>query len=97
MSEFVMAIYDQGLLRSLLPLNLPDRQTVMIQVISEVASDTADQAIQSLVKAGLFTPPSGSSKVKSISNKERQRLADILGKETSKPLSQTIIEERGEC
>lgn len=96
MSEFVMAIYDQGLLRPLKPLNLPDRQTVMIQVLSDVVSDTADHAIQFLVKAGLLTSPSGSSKMKSISNKERQRLADLLGKATTKPLSQVTIEERSE-
>lgn len=96
MSELVMAIYDQGLLRPLKPLNLPDHQTVMIQVLSEVVSDTADKAIEFLVKMGLLTPPSGSSKVKTISNKERQRMADVLGKATTKPLSQVIIEERGE-
>jgi hypothetical protein len=48
------------------------------------------------VKAGLLTSPSGSSKVKFLSNKERQRVADVLGKATTKPLSQIIIEERGE-
>lgn len=96
MSELVMAIYDQGLLRPLKPLNLPDRQTVMIQVLSEVVSDKADEVMQLLVKTGLLIPPSGSSKVKSVSSKERQRIADALGKATAKPLSQVIIEERGE-
>ncbi len=96
MSELVMAIYDQGLLRPLKPLNLPDRQTVMIQVLSEVVSDKVDEIIQLLVKTGLLIPPSGSSKVKSVSTKERQRIADVLGKATAKPLSQLIIEERGE-
>lgn len=96
MPELVMAIYDQGLLRPLKPLNLPDRQTVMIQVLSEVVSDKVDEVIQLLIKTGLLIPPSGHSKVKSISKKERQRMADILGKATTKPLSQFIIEERGE-
>ena len=50
MSELVMAIYDQGLLRPLKPLNLPDRQTVVIQILSEVVSDKADEVIQFLLK-----------------------------------------------
>jgi len=96
MSELVMAIYDQGLLRPLKPLNLTDHQAVVIQVLSEVVSNKNDQIIQLLIQSGLLTPPSGSSKVKAVSTKERQRIADVLGKATTKPLSQVIIEERGE-
>jgi predicted DNA-binding antitoxin AbrB/MazE fold protein len=96
MSELIMAIYDQGLLRPLKPLDLPDRQTVIIQVLSEVVSDKAEQVIQFLVKFGLLTPPSGHSQVIPVSESERQTIANKFAKAAAKPLSQMIIEERGE-
>ena len=96
MSELVMAIYDQGLLRPLKPLNLPDRQTVVIQVLSEFVSDKADQIIQFLVKLGYLTPPSEHSQMKPVSETERQIVADRFAKAASKPLSEMIMEERGE-
>jgi len=96
MSELVMAVYDQGLLRPLKPLDLPDRQTVIIQVLSGVVSDKTDQVIQFLIKLGLLTSPSGHSQVPPVTDSERQRVADRFAEAASKPLSQVIIEERGE-
>jgi hypothetical protein len=43
-----------------------------------------------------FTLPSGHSKVEPISLKERNRVADILGQAAMKPVSEMIIEDRGE-
>jgi len=95
MTEIVTAVYEDGVLRPLNPLNLRERQTVRVQVLSEEPLG-AEQVIEALVKAGLITPPPGHSKVDPISEKERHELAEILGQVPGKPLSEIIIEERGE-
>ena len=96
MSQVVMAIYEQGLLRPLKPLNIPDQQMVCIQVLTETAIQGVDQAIQLLVKAGLLTLPSNQTESDPVSVEERRRVADNLGQAASKPLSQIVIEDRGE-
>ena len=49
-----------------------------------------------LVAAGRLTPPPGRSDVEPISEQERRELADRLGRAPGKPLSEMIIEGRGE-
>jgi predicted DNA-binding antitoxin AbrB/MazE fold protein len=96
MPEIVTAVYENGVLRLLSPLNLRERQTVRIQILPEEPADEAEQVIQTLVAAGLITPPPGNSNVDPVSEEERRELAEILGKAPGKPLSEIIIEERGE-
>jgi predicted DNA-binding antitoxin AbrB/MazE fold protein len=95
MTEIVTAVYEDGVLRPLRPLNLRERQTVRVQVLAEEPPEV-EQVIQTLVKAGLVTPPPGHSEVDPISEEERYELAETLGKAPGKPLSEVIIEERGE-
>jgi predicted DNA-binding antitoxin AbrB/MazE fold protein len=96
MAEIVTAVYEKGMLRPLQPLNLRERQTVRIQVLPEEPVDGVEKVIQELVKAGVITPPSGHSEVDPVSEEERRELAEILGQAPGKPLSEIIIEERGE-
>jgi predicted DNA-binding antitoxin AbrB/MazE fold protein len=96
MSEIVTAVYENGLLRPLRPLNLRERQTVRIQVLPEEPAGEAEEVIQGLVEAGLLTAPPGYSDVEPLSAKERRELAEALGRAPGKPLSEIIIEERGE-
>lgn len=96
MSEIVTAVYENGVLRPLRPLHLRERQTVRIQVLPEEAADEVEQVIQTLVAAGLLTPPPGHSEVDPVSEEERRELAEILGRAPGKPLSEIIIEDRGE-
>jgi hypothetical protein len=51
-----------------------------------------------MILEGILTPPPGDSDVEPISEEERRQLADELGQMIgdNKPLSQTIIEGRGE-
>jgi len=104
MIETVRAIYEKGLLRPLQPLNLRERQTVRIQIMPEEPArpeeptDEGERLVQRLVAAGLMrprpkieTPPPDP-----VSEQERRRLADIMGQAPGKPLSEIIIEERGE-
>ncbi len=94
--EVVTAIYENGLLRPLTPLNLRERQSVRLQVLPEEPADEVDRIINDMVAAGLMTPPPGHSDVDPVSEEERRELAEILGKAPGKPLSEIIIEERGE-
>jgi len=96
MMEVVTAIYENGLLRPLRPLNLRERQSVRIQVLPPEPADEAEEIIGNLVAAGLMTPPPGYSDVEPIPEEERRELAEILGRAPGKPLSEIIIEERGE-
>jgi predicted DNA-binding antitoxin AbrB/MazE fold protein len=102
MSEIITAVYENGILRPLQPLNLHERQTVRIQLLSEEPADLVEaeneliRIIQSLVQAGKLAPPPGCSDVEPMSKEERRELADALGQIPGKPLSEIIIEERGE-
>jgi predicted DNA-binding antitoxin AbrB/MazE fold protein len=104
MAEIVTAVYEKGVLRPLQPLNLRERQTVRLQifpeesVIQEEPDDKVEELIQSLVTAGLMRPrpKRGTPPPDPVSEEERRRLADIMGKAPGKPLSEIIIEERGE-
>lgn len=57
---------------------------------------SVDQAIQALVKAGILTPPSSSETTVSISKTERRKLADAMAKGMKRPLSEMVIEDRGQ-
>lgn len=99
MMEIVTAVYEKGVLRLLQPLNLRERQKVRIQVLQEELAETENEyeaAIRVLVAEGLLTPPPGRSDVPPISEQERLELADRLGSAPGKPLSEIIIEDRGE-
>ncbi len=95
MLHIVTAVYEDGVLRPMQPLNLRDHQTVRLQVLPEEPADEAEQALLALAAAGLVTPPPGQSDVAPVSEKERRRLAAVLGQAPGKPLSEIIIEERG--
>jgi predicted DNA-binding antitoxin AbrB/MazE fold protein len=103
MAEIVTAVYEKGVLRPLQPLNLRERQTVRLQIFPEESviqdePDEVEEVIQSLVAAGLMRPrpKRGTPPPDPVSEEERRRLADIMGKAPGKPLSEIIIEERGE-
>ena len=99
MAEIVTAVYENGMLRPLQPLNLRERQTVRLQIVqAEPVEDEneSEAAIRILVEAGLLTPPPRRSDVDPVSEQDRRELADRLGRAPGKPLSEIIIEDRGE-
>lgn len=95
MAEIVTAVYENGVLRPLHPLNLRERQTVRVQVLPEEPGKV-EQVIKALVEAGLLTPPPGHSEIDPLSEEERRELAQTLSQASGRPLSEIIIEERGE-
>ena len=58
--------------------------------------DLAGDAFQFLIDIGRLRPPSGQSKGNPIPLTERNRAADVLGQAAKKPVSEMIIEDRGE-
>jgi predicted DNA-binding antitoxin AbrB/MazE fold protein len=97
MTETVTAVYENGVLRPLRPLKLRESQTVCLQIMADESTENEDEAaIRALVDAGIVTPPAGRSDVEPISEQERRELADRLGRAPGKPLSEIIIEDRGE-
>ncbi|MGL4622925.1 MAG: antitoxin family protein [Chroococcidiopsis sp.] len=96
MSEIITAVYSNGVLRPQNPLSLTDGQTVRIQVLTEETASVAEQVIlQSLVAAGLVTPPPRRGDVESVSSEAWRELTQRLEASGGKPLSEIIIEERG--
>jgi predicted DNA-binding antitoxin AbrB/MazE fold protein len=96
MSHIVLAVYEQGSLHPLEPLPLRDHQKVRIQVLSEVTISNNEKRLNTWIEKGLLTPASGYSSIKPVSLAKRYQLADRLGKAAQKPLSEIIIEERGD-
>ena len=103
MAEIVTAVYENGLLRPLEPLDLRERQRVRIQVLPEQGGvqgepqDPIEALIQRLIAEGRMRPrPSGPIPPDPLSKEERQALADRLGHVPGKPTSEMVIEDRGE-
>jgi predicted DNA-binding antitoxin AbrB/MazE fold protein len=104
MAETITAIYEKGVLRPLQPLNLREQQRVRIQVVADESTDpnrTSDDIqalIQRLIARGWMQPDADrdSPPPDPVSEQERRRLADLMGQAPGKPLSEIIIEERGE-
>lgn len=57
MSEIITAIYENGVLHPLTPLPLQEHSCVRLQILTEDPATDAEQVVQSLVAAGLVTPP----------------------------------------
>ena len=98
MAETITAVYEKGVLRPLQPLNLREQQRVRIQVLPEQAEDEGEAAIRILVAAGLMQPPDRESPPPPdpVPEEERRALAERLALAPGKPLSEIVIEERGE-
>ncbi len=96
MPEIITAIYENGVLRPLSPLPLQEHQTVRIQVLPEDAEAELERLTQSLVAAGLVTPPPRRDDVEPVSEVAWRELTEKLKAIPDKPLSEILIEDRGE-
>lgn len=105
--ETIRAIYEKGVLRPLRPLNLRERQTVHLQVLPEEAAvepgpvlteDEAGAIVRILVATGMVDPPLSQENIPPdpVSQEERQRLAETLGRLPGQPASEMVLEDRGE-
>lgn len=101
MTQVITALYENGMLHPLTPLNLRERQQVQVQILpvmpTETASDAVEIVVQRLIAQGLVRPrPAGPVPPPPMSEKELQRLANRLGQAPGKPASEMVIEDRGD-
>ncbi len=96
MRQTITAIYEDGVLKPLHPLELQERQQVRLEVVSEEPGESVEAALRLLEKAGQLTRPSGATDLDPVTEEELRTLAERLGQAPGKPLSEIIIEDRGE-
>jgi len=97
MDQTIIAIYENGVLRPLTPLALPEHTEVEISLKplpSTAAAKTHRRRVrQVLSAAGLVLPePDTPPRIQPLSAAERHELARRIP--TGRPLSEIIIEER---
>lgn len=98
MSQTIIAIYANGVLQPITPLDLPEQSQVEIevkQVVTQEAEhlDERSRFHQALVAAGLaLEHPVNPVPASPLSAEERERIGRIFA--VGKPLSEIIIEER---
>lgn len=96
MNRTITAIYENGILRPLSPLDLPEQSQVQLdvrQVIAPSRSAKHRHLHDALVSAGLVAGASETASTKSrISIERRKELAEIFSSE--KPLAELISEDR---
>lgn len=98
MSEIITAVYENGVLRPVNSVSLKEGQTVRLKILPQVAlgepKSDMDKAFQMLVDEGIASlpPKYGQVDPAELARREQNRkLVKIKGK----PLSETIIEDRG--
>jgi predicted DNA-binding antitoxin AbrB/MazE fold protein len=93
MSTEAKAIYEDGVLRLLTPVALPERAQVRIQILTEQeADDELARAEAVLIAAGLVKPKKVPKELDPISSARRAELARLYA--VGGPLSESIIAER---
>jgi len=99
MSQTITAVYENGVLRPLTPLALPEHAQVELDVRPLVApADAAAQrelVRQALADAGLLVNPAPlHENIQPLSTQERAALAQALADSGVLPLSTAILDER---
>jgi predicted DNA-binding antitoxin AbrB/MazE fold protein len=96
MNHQVMAIYENGVLRPLVPLRLPEHTRVQVYVQPAPASPNVNvhrqRVHEALVAAGLSLSLPDLPAASLLSAERREELARLFS--AGRPLSELIIEER---
>ncbi|BAY23299.1 hypothetical protein NIES2100_30630 [Calothrix sp. NIES-2100] len=97
MSE-ITVIYENGILRPLTPLEFSEGQQVRLRILPEssLCTEQIDRVLEPLIKAGLVTLPPEHGDVPTISEAQLRELTKSLQTASGKPLSEIIIEDRGD-
>jgi predicted DNA-binding antitoxin AbrB/MazE fold protein len=98
MSEIIVAVYENGVLRPLNPVSLSEGQTVRLRIVPEVSpggqKNELEEVLQSMVDQGVLRLPPKRGQVDPAELSRRQQARKLV-KIEGKPLSETIIEGRG--
>lgn len=94
MNSTITAVYENGVLRPLTPLTLPEHSRVELQIVTQAAAPPdREQVRQALLAAGVIHPqPAPEERPVVISEAELTAAAEALGRPG--PLSVLIISER---
>src|SRR5436190_23159889 len=94
MSETIHAVYEQGVLRPLTPLHLPEHTQVEISINPITNAEEERQRVrQALIAGGVIRPPQPpSTPIQPISEEALAAAAQALA--NAGPLSELIITER---
>jgi predicted DNA-binding antitoxin AbrB/MazE fold protein len=93
MGTTITAVYEEGVLRLLEPLPLPEHTHVQIEIVRQVPAPQERQRVrQALLDAGIIKPRAGDSAIRSVSDTELAAAAERMGKATT--LSDLIVAER---
>jgi predicted DNA-binding antitoxin AbrB/MazE fold protein len=97
MNGNIAVIYEEGVLKPLEPLDLPEKSHLEIKIVSPSPIELLqkNEAYIALLEAGVISPPSQETYPEPVSDSERKRVADEIGKYG--PLSELIIQERNEA
>lgn len=94
MSQNIKAIYENGILRPLQPLDLTENKTVNISVLDEAANgeETHQDKVSRVLREAGLTSQMKFPNAKKLSDKERKRLGKLFSGEKS--LGEYIDEDR---
>ncbi|MCY7375958.1 MAG: antitoxin family protein [Pyrinomonadaceae bacterium] len=94
MSETIQAIYENGVLRPLKPLSLPENKVFEIDVryIAENSAETHQDKVSRILREAGLTKRIKFPNAEKLSDEERQRLGKLFPGE--KPLGDYIDEDR---
>jgi predicted DNA-binding antitoxin AbrB/MazE fold protein len=95
MEQVITAVYENGVLRPLKPLNLPEHKTVNIQILPDQVIEQFEAALQLLAEEGVVSLPD-STAIQPMSTEERLKLTQYLAKVGNVSLSEKVIAERNE-
>ena len=94
MPETITAIYQNGMLHPLQPLNLEEHQTVQLQLLEPTPIADSSNLLEQLRDSGLVTIATAAP-ANALSDQALAAFVKTLPN-TTIPTSQIIIEERGE-
>ncbi len=91
MIETIAAIYEEGVLRPLSPVSLPEHARVQIQIIAQIpgAQEKRQQVRQALLDAGVIQPRPSTGLIPAISEAQIAAAANSLA--AAGPLSELIM------
>ncbi len=94
MSQNIQAIYENGILRPLQPLDLPENETINITVLDETwkGEETHRDKVSRVLREAGLTSQMKFPNAKKLSEKERKRLGKLFSGEKS--LGEYIDEDR---
>jgi predicted DNA-binding antitoxin AbrB/MazE fold protein len=94
----ITAVFENGVLRPLSTLELVEGQHVRLQIWPESSTSEAalEEALTPLISDGLIMNPPHLPDVLPISDTDLQRLVEDLKVPVDQPLSDLILDERGD-